>query len=98
MEVHSTPERDMDHFIKECARFFHDKQSRGHLSLSFCIQFFKQHVILFFQCVLAFVIERNIVLVDNVSSKPPITIKFHNLHVGDIIGAMGEIVSYNKRD
>ncbi len=37
-------------------------------------------------------------LVDNVSSKPPITIKFHNLHVGDIIGAMGEIVSYNKRD
>jgi hypothetical protein len=24
--------------------FFHDKQLRGHLSLSFCIQFFKQHV------------------------------------------------------
>jgi len=33
--------RDMDHFIKECVHLFHDRQSRGHLSLSFCIQFFK---------------------------------------------------------
>jgi hypothetical protein len=44
MELHNTPEHDMDYFIKKCARLFHDKQSRGHLSLSFCIQFFKQHV------------------------------------------------------
>jgi hypothetical protein len=40
MEVHGAPKCDMDYFIKECARLFHDKQSRGHLSLSFCIQFF----------------------------------------------------------
>jgi hypothetical protein len=30
MEVHGTPERDMDCFIRECACFFHDRQSRGH--------------------------------------------------------------------
>jgi hypothetical protein len=41
MEVHGTLEHDMDLFIKECVRFFHDRWSGGHLSLSFCIQFFK---------------------------------------------------------
>jgi hypothetical protein len=43
MEVHGSPGRDMDHFIKECARLFHNRWSRSHLSLSFCIQFFKWH-------------------------------------------------------
>jgi hypothetical protein len=41
MEMHDAPEHDMDHFISECARLFRDKISKGHLSLSFCIQFFK---------------------------------------------------------
>jgi len=41
MEVHDAPERDMDRFIKECVHLFHDRRSKGHLSLSFCIQFFK---------------------------------------------------------
>jgi hypothetical protein len=41
MEVNSTLECDIDHFIKECALFFHDKWWKGHLSLFFCIQFFK---------------------------------------------------------
>ncbi len=41
MEVHDAPKRDKDHFIRECARLFHNRQSRGHLSLSFCIQFFR---------------------------------------------------------
>ncbi len=31
-------------------------------------------------------------------SRPPITIRFHGLHVGDIRGVVGEIVSYHKRD
>jgi hypothetical protein len=44
MEVHDAPGHDMDRFIRECVRLFHDKQLRDHLSLSFCIQFFKQHV------------------------------------------------------
>ncbi len=44
VEVHSAPERDMDCFIRECACFFHDRQLRGHLSLFFLIQFFRQHV------------------------------------------------------
>ncbi len=37
MEVHNTFKRDMDCFIRECARLFHDRRSGGHLSLSFCI-------------------------------------------------------------
>jgi hypothetical protein len=41
MEVHNKPRRDMNCFIRECAYLFHDRQSRGHLTLSFCIQFFK---------------------------------------------------------
>ncbi len=41
MEVHGAPRRDMDLFIKECVHLFHDRQLRGHLSLSFYIQFFK---------------------------------------------------------
>jgi hypothetical protein len=44
MEVHRTFERDMDRFIRERACFFHDKRSKGHLSLSFCIQFFRHRV------------------------------------------------------
>jgi hypothetical protein len=43
MEVHGAPKCDMDHFFKECAHLFHNNRSRGYLSLSFCIQFFKQH-------------------------------------------------------
>jgi hypothetical protein len=41
MEVHDAPKRDMDHFVGECVHLFHNKQSINHLSLSFCIQFFK---------------------------------------------------------
>jgi hypothetical protein len=41
MEVHDAPKRDMDRFGNECACFFHNRLSRGHLSLSFCIQFFR---------------------------------------------------------
>jgi len=44
MEVHGAPEHDMDRFIKEFVHLFHNRQSKGHLYLSFCIQFFKQHV------------------------------------------------------
>jgi len=44
MEVHDALEHDMDRFIKEFVHLFHDRRSKGHLYLSFCIQFFKQHV------------------------------------------------------
>jgi len=98
MEVHGAPNYDMDPFIKECAYFFNDKQWRGHLSLSFYIQFFKQCASIVFQHVLAFAIERKIALANDVYSKPPTIIRFHNLHVGDIKGAMGDIVSYHERN
>jgi hypothetical protein len=37
MEVHIALGCDMDCFIKNCAYFLPDRQSRCHLSLSFCI-------------------------------------------------------------
>jgi hypothetical protein len=48
MEVHGAPEHDMDCFIREFVHLFHNRQSKGHLYLSFCIQFFKQHVSIVF--------------------------------------------------
>jgi len=44
MEVHGTPKCDMDNFIEECARLFHNKQSRVHFHFYFYIQIFRQHV------------------------------------------------------
>jgi hypothetical protein len=38
------------------------------------------------------------VLIGDACSRPPITIKSHNLHICDIKTAMGEITSYHKRD
>jgi hypothetical protein len=79
----------MDHFIKECAHLFHNRRSGGHLSLSFCIQFFKQHVSIVVQPVLAFAIERKIALMEDACSRPPILFRSHDLHASDIKGAMG---------
>jgi uncharacterized membrane protein YwaF len=69
MEVHNTPKRDMDHFIRECGYLFHDRQSRGHLSLSFYILFFMQHVSIILQCVLSFAIKKKIALGGNACFK-----------------------------
>jgi hypothetical protein len=41
---------------------------------------------------------KKIVLVGDVCSRPSITIRSHDLHVGDIRGVVGEIASYHKRD
>jgi hypothetical protein len=98
MEVHATLGCDMDHFIRECVRLFHDRWSRGHLSLSFCIQFFKWHDNIAFQHALAYAIERKIVFTGGAYSKPPIIIRSHDLHIGDIKGVVNEIISYHKRD
>jgi hypothetical protein len=97
MEMHGAPGHDMDRFIKECARLFHDRQSKGHFSLSFCIQVFRQCVSIVLQHVLAFTIERKITLSSNACSKPPIIMRFHDLHVGNIRRVMGKITSYHKR-
>jgi hypothetical protein len=37
-------------------------------------------------------------LASDVCSKPPITIRSHDLHAGDIRRAMDEIASYHERD
>jgi hypothetical protein len=37
-------------------------------------------------------------LAGDVCSRPPITIKFHDLHGRDIRGAVGEITSYHEKD
>jgi hypothetical protein len=57
-----------------------------------------QHVSIACECALAFAIERKIALVGDACSRPPITIRSHDLHVGDIKEAMGEIISYHERD
>ncbi len=98
MEVHGASDSDMDRFIREYAHFFHDRRLKNHLFLSFCIQFFKQRINIAFQCALAFAIKKKIVLVGDACSKPPITVRFHNLHASDIRGAVGEITSYHEKD
>jgi len=98
MKVHNAPKCDMDCFIRECARLFHDKWSRGHLSLSFCIQFFKQHVNIAFQCALVSIVKRKIALTSDAYFRPLTPIRSHNLHVGDIRITLGEIASYHKRN
>jgi len=48
MEVHGALGHDTNCFIRECICLFHERQSGGHLSLSFCIQFLKQRVSIVF--------------------------------------------------
>jgi hypothetical protein len=78
--------------------FVHDRRSKGHLSLSFCIQFFKQRFSITFQRALASVTERKIALVGDACSRPPITISYHGLHASNIGRAMGEIASCHETD
>jgi hypothetical protein len=59
---------------------------------------FKHRVSIAFQHALASIIKRKIVLASVACSKPPITIKSHDLHVGNIRRAIGETTSYHKRD
>ncbi len=98
MEVHNTPRHDMDCLIKKCVHLFHDRRSEGHLSLSFCIQFFRQHVNIALLHVLTSTIERKLALTRDVCSRPPIIIKTHDLHASNIKRVMGEKASYHKRD
>jgi hypothetical protein len=58
MEVHNTPRCDLDRFMRECAHFFDNKWSKSHLCLFFCIQFFRQHVNIIFQHVLASITKK----------------------------------------
>ncbi len=98
IEVHDTHRCDMDCLIKECVRLFHNRQLGGHLSLSFCIEFFRQCVSITVQCVLAFAVKKKITLAGDVYFRAPITIRSHDLHAGNIKGAVGEIASNHERD
>jgi hypothetical protein len=97
MEVHHVCGCDMNCFIRECVYFFQNKCSKGYLFLFFYIHFFR-HVNIVFQRVLAFDIERKITSVRNAYSRPPITIRSHDLHPCDIREVVSEITSYHKRD
>jgi hypothetical protein len=48
MEVHGTPDHDMDRFIKDYVRLFHDRRSRGHLSFFFAFSFSSSMLVLLF--------------------------------------------------
>jgi hypothetical protein len=52
----------------------------------------------FLSNVLASTIKRNIALIGDAYSRPLITIRSHDLHIGDIKRAVGVIASYNKKD
>jgi hypothetical protein len=92
MEVDGALGHYMDRFIKECARFFHNKRLGGHLSLSFCIPCFRQCVNITFQRALTLAIERKITLANDAYSRPPSTTRSHDMHVDNIRRAMGEIL------
>jgi hypothetical protein len=64
----------------------------------FAFNFSSNVLALFFNVFLASNIERKIMLVGDVYFRPPIIIKFHDLHVGDIRRVVGEIASYHERD
>jgi hypothetical protein len=63
-----------------------------------CIKFFKQRVNIVFKHDLASAIKRKIVLVGDIYSKPPNTIRSHDLQISDIRRAVGGIISYHKKD
>jgi hypothetical protein len=56
------------------------------------------HVNIILECALTSTIKKKIALVGNVCSRPPIIFRYHDLHVGDIRRAMGEITSYHEKD
>jgi hypothetical protein len=64
----------------------------------FAFIFLGNVLVVFFQHALTFAIERKIALASDVCFNTPIIIKSHDLHAGDIKGAMGEITSYHERD
>jgi hypothetical protein len=96
--VHDASKHDLNHFIRECVHLFHNRRLEDHLSLCFCIQFFKLHVNIALQCALASTIERKITLVRDAYSRPPIIIRSHNLCANDIRGVVAKIASFHKGD
>ncbi len=98
MEVHNALERDMDHFIRECAHFFMIDDQHVIYPYLFAFKFSRQHVSTALQDVLTFVIEKKIELVSDACFRPPITIKSHDLHACDVRGAVDKIASYHERD
>jgi hypothetical protein len=58
---------------------------------------FLSSVLVLFSNILTSIIKKKIALANDVCFRPPITIRFHNLHVGDIRGAVCEIASYHER-
>ncbi len=50
------------------------------------------------QHALASAIQSKITLAKDVCSRPPISFRSHDLHVGNIKGAVGKMVSYHKKD
>jgi hypothetical protein len=98
MEVHNTPKCDMDRFIRELFVIFTiNNQNLIYLYL-FAFNFSSNVLILLFNVLLASTINRKIALAGNVCSRPPITIKSHHLHAGDIKRVVGEITSYHRKD
>jgi hypothetical protein len=96
--MHTALGHDMNRFIKKCVRIFSMIDNREIIYPYLFALNFLGGVIIVLQHALTFAMEKKIVLVGNACSRPPITIKPHNLHADDIKGVVGEIASYHKRD
>jgi len=64
----------------------------------FAIYFSRQRVNIALHHALASIIARKITLVGDVCSRPPITIRSHDLHAYDIRRVVGKIASYHEKD
>jgi hypothetical protein len=64
----------------------------------FLHSFFMQCVSIVFKHVLTSIIKRKFALAGDVCSRPPISIRFHDLQLGNIRKIVGEITSYHEKD
>jgi len=97
MEMHNVPGHDMDRFIMEMP-IFSMIDDRKVIYLYFFAFNFSSNMLNFFQCALAFAIERKITLVGDICFRPPIVIRVQDLHLGDIRRVVDEITSYHNKD
>ncbi len=84
MEVHNMFRHDMDCFIRECVHLFHDKQSRGYLSLSLLHLIFQAMCQYCFSACFNLCYRKKDCIGGRYFSKPPMTIRSHDLYESNI--------------
>ncbi len=98
MEMHDTPECDKDHFIKECVHLSHDRWSRSHLSFFFAFSFSSRMLVLFFNMIWPLLYKERLLWWEMFFLDLLLLLNLMILLVGDIRGAVDEMVPYHKKD